>query len=62
MKPDAAIYRLARERFGLEPGQALFVDDRPENVAGAQAVGIRGHLFVGAGALRAELVEVGLLP
>ena len=61
VKPDAAIYRLALDRFGLAAEQALFVDDRADNVAGAEAVGMRGHLFTGAGALRRDLITAGLL-
>lgn len=61
-KPDAAIYRLALDRFGLKPGEALFVDDREDNVAGAEAVGIAGLLFTDAPTLRADLVRRGLLP
>ncbi len=47
LKPDARIYRIALERLGVSPGEALFVDDRPENVAGAEAVGMRGLVFAG---------------
>jgi 2-haloacid dehalogenase len=61
MKPDPAIYRLALSRFGLTPGEALFVDDNAANVAGARDVGIRAHHFHDAARLRAELVETGLL-
>jgi 2-haloacid dehalogenase len=61
LKPDPAIYRLALERFGLEPGEALFIDDRAVNVAGAEAVGMGAHLFEGADGLRARLAEEGLL-
>lgn len=60
-KPDEAIYRLAVERFGIEPGQALFVDDRTENVAAAEAIGMAGHVFTGAAGLRAHLEQLGLL-
>lgn len=61
LKPDAAIYRLALDRFGLRAEDAVFVDDVPANVAGAQAVGIHGILFTDAPALRAELRALGLL-
>ncbi|WP_156679999.1 HAD family hydrolase [Sphingomonas profundi] len=60
-KPDAAIYRLALARFGLAPGEALFVDDRADNVAGAAAVGMTTHRFVDVPTLRAALVDYGLL-
>lgn len=60
VKPDPAIYALAMTRFGLTPGEALFVDDRPENVAAAEAAGMIGHVFKAAAALRAELERLGL--
>ncbi len=41
-KPQPAIYLLACERLGTEPGECVFVDDLAENVAGAEAVGMTG--------------------
>ncbi|HEX8449712.1 MAG TPA: HAD family phosphatase [Allosphingosinicella sp.] len=61
LKPDPAIYYLALDRFGLRAREALFVDDRAINVEGAEAVGMRGHLFTGADDLRRRLEEQGLL-
>lgn len=61
VKPDPAIYRLALARFGLSAEEALFVDDREENVIAAEAEGMRGHLFRDAAALREELASLGLL-
>jgi len=61
VKPDPAIYLLALDRFGIAAAEALFIDDRPENVAGAEAVGMTGHLFTGAEPLRATLQAHGLL-
>lgn len=58
IKPEPAIYRIALERLGVAPGEALFVDDRPENVAGAEAVGMEAMLFQGDAsvpALRARI-------
>jgi 2-haloacid dehalogenase len=60
-KPDPAIYRLALTRFGLAPGEALFVDDRADNIAAGEANGFPGHLFDGAEALAARLAALGLL-
>jgi 2-haloacid dehalogenase len=59
VKPDAAIYRLALDRFGLAAGEAVFVDDNAANVAGAQAVGIHALLFIDAVRLRASLSGLG---
>jgi 2-haloacid dehalogenase len=61
LKPDPALYYRALDRFGLKPADALFVDDRAINVAGAEAVGMRAHLFTGADELRRRLEADGLL-
>ncbi|MBY8828459.1 HAD family hydrolase [Hephaestia mangrovi] len=60
MKPDAAIYRLALDRFGLAPHEAVFIDDNRDNVAGAAAVGMAAIHFSDARALRTELAALGL--
>ena len=61
VKPDPAIYRLALDRFGLSPQEAIFIDDREDNVRAAEALGIAGHHFHGAEPLRTELERRGLL-
>lgn len=61
IKPDPAIYALALSRFGLEPGEAVFIDDNLPNAEAATAAGIQGIHFTGADSLRAELVGLGLL-
>ena len=47
VKPDPRIYRILLERYGLEAGECLFVDDVPANVEGARAVGMEAFLFTG---------------
>jgi epoxide hydrolase-like predicted phosphatase len=44
-KPDARIYELALGRLGVDAADAVFVDDAPGNVAGAERVGIRSVLI-----------------
>ena len=61
MKPDPAIYRLAIERFGIDPAGAFFIDDVAHNIAGAESVGFAGHRFVDAATLERELVARGYL-
>jgi len=39
-KPAREVYALCLNRLGLPPAECLFVDDSPENVRGAQAVGM----------------------
>ena len=61
IKPDPAIFALARERFGLAEGEGLFIDDRAENVEAAGRGGFIGHHFRDAGTLRTALEGYGLL-
>jgi epoxide hydrolase-like predicted phosphatase len=44
-KPDPRIYHIAVERLGVQPEEAVFVDDLAENVEGARAVGMKGIQF-----------------
>jgi epoxide hydrolase-like predicted phosphatase len=45
MKPHPQIYRAALDRCGVNPAEAVFIDDFPRNIRGAQDVGIHGILF-----------------
>jgi len=45
MKPDPAIYHLALERTESLPSEAVFIDDSPENIVSAQAVGMHAVQF-----------------
>lgn len=44
-KPDPRIYQLALERLGVQPAEAVFVDDFEDNVAGARWVGMQAVHF-----------------
>ena len=44
-KPLESAFRLVASRAGIVPERAQFVDDLAENVAAAEAVGFRGHIF-----------------
>ncbi len=61
IKPDPAIYILALKRFGLAPGEGLFIDDVLANVESAAQNGFLSHHFKNAPTLKAELVERALL-
>ncbi len=43
-KPQPEIYELGAQRIGVAPAECVFVDDLRENVAGAEAVGMRAIL------------------
>lgn len=62
IKPDPAIFALLLDRFGLDPGRTVFVDDLPVNVEAARELGLIGIVFTGAADLRAELDRLGVLP
>jgi putative hydrolase of the HAD superfamily len=65
VKPQPEIYRDTTDGLGVEPAQALFLDDRPDNVEGAIAVGMRSLLystwgdFVTGGRAHYDLPEPG---
>jgi putative hydrolase of the HAD superfamily len=57
-KPEAAIYRHALDGLGVEAGEALFLDDRLENVEGARAIGMRAIHFETPAKLKLQLAEL----
>jgi 2-haloacid dehalogenase len=61
MKPDAAIYQLALKRFARRADQCLFIDDRLDNIAAGQSIGLAGHHFSDAAQLESELKALRLL-
>jgi putative hydrolase of the HAD superfamily len=57
-KPAPEAYRAIAAALGVAPSACLFVDDRPEHVAGAARVGMRALLLRrGAGAARDGVIE-----
>ncbi len=61
IKPDPAIYALALDRFGLQTGEAIFVDDNLDNVVSARDNGFLAHHFQDAASLRRELTAFNLI-
>jgi len=61
VKPDPAIYAVVETETGVAPDRLLFIDDKPENIAAAEARGWSGHVFQGPAGLAARLVAEGLL-
>jgi len=46
MKPDARIFQIALEKLGVSPSESVFLDDFPENVVGARAIGMQAIHFI----------------
>jgi 2-haloacid dehalogenase len=61
VKPDPAIYALARDRFGLASGEGYFIDDNADNVDAARRNGFAAHLFSDAETLMVEMRALGIL-
>ena len=55
IKPDERIYRLALDRLGVRPEEAVFVDDRLVNVEAAQRLGLHAVQFCETQQALAEL-------
>lgn len=47
LKPDIRIYKAFLEKYGLEGGECLFIDDREDNVKGAMNAGMNTFRFMG---------------
>ncbi|MFD1795721.1 HAD family hydrolase [Paracoccus aurantiacus] len=61
LKPDPEIFRVFFTRSGLDPRDCLFIDDKPENCAAAESVGMQSVHFTDPEALEAALQRQGLL-
>jgi putative hydrolase of the HAD superfamily len=60
-KPDPAIYTYTCEKLDVAPGEALFLDDKAENIRAAEEVGLVGIQFRDIEQLQRDLEERGLL-
>jgi glucose-1-phosphatase len=60
-KPDPEVYRRLVARHGIAPQTAMMIDDKPENVEGAEMAGLAGHRFAGIEGLEREFRARGLL-
>lgn len=58
IKPDPAIYQHLLKTCSLDPRETVFIDDRPENVAAAEAQGIHGICFTSRSQAGEKLEEL----
>jgi putative hydrolase of the HAD superfamily len=59
-KPDPAIYRHLLDELGVQPEEALFLDDKLVNIEAALDMGMKAIPFSTVDRLRADLVAAGL--
>jgi FMN phosphatase YigB (HAD superfamily) len=60
VKPEAAIFHAAAELAGVRPEEIFYVDDMPQHVAGARAVGFDAVQYTTTTALADELHRRGV--
>ena len=56
-KPNPVVFERVLEAYDREASEAFFVDDMPDNVAGAASVGITAHLYRSPEALLAAIED-----
>jgi putative hydrolase of the HAD superfamily len=62
IKPEAGIYEHSLAGLGVAAGEALFLDDREENVEGARRVGLHALLFRSPEQAQGELDGLYAIP
>jgi 2-haloacid dehalogenase len=60
-KPSPEIFKLAAQKFGLNPAATLFVDDQEKNTLVARQLGFQAELFTSAEALRQTIKRMRLI-
>ena len=59
-KPSRRMYELALAMSQAQPGQAVFIDDREQNLAPARSLGMQAIRFTTAEELRRNLASLGV--
>ena len=60
-KPDVEVFHRCLEKLRALPHETLFVDDLPDNIAGARLAGLNVHHFTGHRSLADALALRGLI-
>jgi 2-haloacid dehalogenase len=60
-KPGEDIYIHLLDRYQINPAQALFIDDKKENIQTAEKLGIKGIQFKDPEQLKNDLQALGIL-
>ena len=59
-KPFPEFYHILLNRYSIKPERCIFIDDNPDNIKGAKAVGIDAIACVGADDLKVQLEKRGI--
>jgi 2-haloacid dehalogenase len=60
-KPFKEFYEILFRRYGIQPHNALFIDDNVKNAQGAEAVGLKTIRFQSPEQLRSELIALKVI-
>ncbi|MDK2980701.1 MAG: glucose-phosphatase [Chloroflexota bacterium] len=58
IKPDPAIFHYALDKLGIDPQEAIFIDDRAVNVESAQALGMQGIQYSGRADMNRQIQAI----
>lgn len=58
IKPDSAIYKVLLERYGIDPSNSVFIDDREDNIMTARSLGMNGIVFKSKEQVEADLTAL----
>ena len=59
-KPDPGIYQALFDRYHLDPGRCLFIDDTQKNVDQARKMGMSSFLFTNYTDMKEKLSSLGI--
>ena len=61
VKPNPEFFRAVCDKMGVRPHEAIMIDDRDENLAGAAEAGMKAIKFEGFEKLSDHLAHMGIL-
>ena len=59
-KPNREIYEIMIKRLNVQPQDAILIDDKEENIKGAEKAGLKGILFKDINQLKQELFSLSV--
>ncbi len=60
IKPDPKIFKHVLQRLGVNPEEAIFIDDNPNNTAAAAKLGLKAIVYTDIDILKRELRDTGI--
>ncbi|HEX7016170.1 MAG TPA: HAD family phosphatase [Cyclobacteriaceae bacterium] len=60
-KPDPRFFRVLFDRYTVEPGRSVFIDDNEKNIHAGRELGLNVIRFVSPEQLRTDLTKLGIV-